>query len=420
MQLVAKRPLELAFLAVWVGYFGLIALAGFQSDYDNFWLAVCYQMLFVVVLVGIYATLPRVEFNAEPLNGNVTPIVTAGLGASLVGIVALFVAKSEAGVIYSTSFCQARYQMYAIGAVGSPLSIFGNLFSYAFFVPTAAVIIMNVSRRLFWTAICASAACLMVLAIVTSSRSTIMIFGAFCVACVCVRLLLGRPVPRVRIIDLVPVALIAALMAAFVLSVFACRAEASRLSASQYQGNFEQYLGMAGEGAVDGPKQSLPNLAKSQETQLAKASGLVGMSVLYLVHSAYTFDGIISLDDVSAGHVLFRYPRQLLARLGVVTPPQNWVLSGRFTSVPGALYHDLGLGGLVLGAGALGALAWVAAVAAKRYSTNVLAVGAAAMFLTILLLSPIHPAQEFMAFPFICVMFLVVPVLAYPFSKPRQ
>lgn len=407
---IARRPFEYSFIAVWLGYFGLMWLWGFESSYDNFWLAISYQMIFVVGVLGTFIALSRRCRSCPVETGEAWPFVVCGLFISILAILCLFAAKIEAGVDYSVGVCQARYQMGATGRTGTPLSVFGNLFSYAFFVPVAAVITQNATRRLFWVTIGGAFICLMALSLVTASRSTLMMFCVFCLACVCIRLIIGKSIPKIHLADILPVIAIMAVMALFVLSVFSCRAAASGISAAQYQENFQKYMGMNGfsgddaTGAIDA---GLRN----------QANGFVGMTVLYVVHSAYTFDGVLSLPDAGYGQVLLRYPRQLLARVGLMEPPQDWILAGRFTSLPGALYHDYGLAGLIGGAIALGVLAWLAVVVVRRFATNVAVVGGVAMFFTILLLSPIHPAEEFMAFPFICVTFLVVPALVRPLTK---
>jgi hypothetical protein len=81
--------------------------------------------------------------------------------------------------------------------------------------------------------------------------------------------------------------------------------------------------------------------------------------------------------------------------------------------VPGALYHDLGLAGMVAGGLILGALAALSRRLALAHRTSVPAVGLFAAVHTVLYLSPIHFAVDFMAFPFICISFLVVPALAF-------
>lgn len=413
MDLIVRRPLELSFLAVWVGYFGLMWVWGFHSSYDNFWTAITFQVAFVVVLLGTFIALSRRNLTAPVQTGEAWPLVVCGLSLSIFAIACLFAAKIQAGIDYSASVCGARYQMGTIGRTGTPLSVLGNLFSYAFFVPVAAVITQNTSRRLFWIAVGGAFVCLMALSTVTASRSTLMIFGAFCLACVCLRLIIGKSLPRVKLTDILPVVAILGFMALFVLSVFSCRAAASGISAEEYHANFQKYMGMNGFTGDD----ATDNIDAGLRDQ---TNGFVGMTVLYVVHSAYTFDGILSLPDAGYGQVLLRYPRQILARAGLMEPPQDWILAGRFTSLPGALFHDYGLIGLLGGAVALGVLAWAAGIAVRLFARKILVVGGAGMLFTVLLLSPIHPAEEFMAFPFICVMFLAVPILAYPFTKPRR
>lgn len=409
MQLIARRPFEIAVLAAWTAYYLLMALGSFQSSYSNFWLAIAYQVSFVGIVILIYAALPKVKARSED-GPSIIPLAAVGLIVSAAAIISLFLSKKLAGIDYSIGLCYARNQMGQLGRQGTILSAFGNIFSYAFFVPVVAAISGNVGRRIFWTVMGISFAFLMALSIVTASRSTLLLFVGFSAAAVCIRLVLGRGIPRIKVADIACVVGILAAISFFIGSVFACRVDASHISTKQYQVSFQKYMGMEGEYYDD----SLDENLKSQ------ASGLVGMTVLYLVHSAYTFDGILSLPDTGDGQILFQYPRELLARAGLVTPPEDWILSGRFSSVPGALYHDYGIAGLLAGSAFLGVLSWAAATAVRRFQSNVAVTGAAAAVFTIIFLSPLHPAEEFMSFPFICFLFVAIPAFAHLFSNGRR
>lgn len=410
MKLIARRPFETAFLFGWMLYFSLIVLSGFKSSYSNFDLAITYQLAFVGIVLLVYISLPRVVSTRDEGGFSVVALAAVGLSISAAAIISLFISKKLAGIDYSIGLCYARYQMGNLGRQGTILSAFGNVFSYAFFVPVVAVITSNVSRRLFWTVLGVSFAFLMALSIVTASRSTLLLFAGFSIAAMCIRLVLGREIPRIRIIDVACVVGIVAVIGVFIGSVFACRADASHLSTGQYQLSFQKYMGMQGEDAD----------STIDEGLRSQASGLVGMTTLYIIHSAYTFDGILSLPDAHSGQILMQYTRELLARAGLMSPPEDWLLAGRFASVPGAIYYDYGLVGFLIGSAALGLLSWAATTAVKRFRSSVLVTGLSAAILTITLLSPIHPAEEFMSFPFICFLFLAVPAVANLFSNGRR
>lgn len=399
MHLVSRRPFEAVFITVWCVYFFFIALWGFQSVYDKFWIAVGYQILFVGVVFAIYSVLP-VQRAVPARSVSLFPVVTTGLVISGSAIIALFISKRMAGIDYSVGLCHARYQMGDLGPQGTVLSAFGNLFSYAFFVPLVAVLTRDVSRRLFWVVLLASFLALMALSIVTSSRSTLLLFIGFILAGICIRLLTGRTIPRIKFVDVVCCIGILAIIGAFVFAVFACRAEASQVSPIQYKESFQGYLGV---------QTDLENGGNGGAA--AKLKGLLGITVLYFVHSAYTFDGILSHPESAYGQIIFQYPRELLARMELMTPSDDWFLAGRFSSLPGAVYHDYGLIGFLFGAVLFGILSWFATVAVLRFQASLLATGFSAAIFTIMFLSPIHPAEEFMAFPFICFLFVAIPAL---------
>jgi hypothetical protein len=72
------------------------------------------------------------------------------------------------------------------------------------------------------------------------------------------------------------------------------------------------------------------------------------------------------------------------------------------------MYHDFGLAGLVVGALLLGSAAVVLRNLLVRFPNSILLLGAGSATIGVLLLSPIHPAVDFLAFPFICFSFVLI------------
>lgn len=444
----------LGFLLIWLGYCAVIGLFNFRSAHDNLAAALLWQFAFVALVAA-----PVLLFSVGGRDGAPAPsrlsldwIVGLSLGLSAIAICSLAFDKWRIGIDYSDGVCYARYQMTRLGlertGVSSAFSVFGNLFGSAFFVAAAAVITQPTSRRKTYIVLALAFLCLIALSTIAATRTIIMLFTAMCVACACLRYASAVPLPRLKWFDFaLPLVMLAGAIY-FVIADFNCRAEASNLSATEYMQDFAPVLGAevasSGESTAaatekatavasdsgatdDGASPTASSAAPKTESASAepageggldvlvadKVTGLGGMAILYLVHSAYTFAAILSLPPEEA-RVMFTHPLEMLARIGLIEPPNsNWALAGRFTSLPGGLYHDFGALGLVVGSIILGLLGMGAAYILRAFPTNVFAVGIVAGYYTVLFLSPIHFAVDFAAFPFICVSFIVVTVGAW-------
>lgn len=414
MSFLSRNVFGLVFVAVWAGYFILLAMPGMDSAYENFGLAVTYEVMFVAVaavpLFFLLSTRPT-TFRTQA-NGSAV-LAAIGICLSLLAVSSLFVDKLLSGINYSDGLCLARYQMNALGeqragGISSPFSVIGHLFSYSFFVSTGVVLTRPVSRTLFWTVILTAFVCLMALSIVASSRSTILLFCAFVGGFLCIRIMAGS-LPRVKLIDAALAAVVLLGCAWFVVGVFDCRAKASGLTTAEYAEDFAPFLGAkinpATPPASDTPVSEGPSMPPAPV-----ASGGLSMVILYAVHSAYTFAWIIS--EPEGGNILLGAPRLLLAKVGIGSGVESWGLSGRFPSLPGALYHDFNLVGMILGALALGVGVWVATRILGRWPNSVVALGVVAAAAATLIISPLHFVGEIIAFPFIMLSFLVVPGIA--------
>lgn len=401
----------IAFLVIWGGYFGLIAFFNFKSKYDHFQLAITYQCLFIALaaLPVLFLPLPGVQWKRK---GLVVPAIWISLILAVLGISSLLIDKMINGVDYTSGICVARYQMNRLGdarhgGVSSVFSVFGNLFATSFFVSVAVAMVSNISRRMHYATFGIAFICLMALSMIASSRSIILLSGAFFVAMICLRLFLHRAI-RIRLVDVVFGAGMVACALLFIGMVFECRATMSNMTSVEYQNKFAPFLGVEGSG-VEGSKGAGSVLGED-------VSGIVGVSALYLIHSAYTFAGILSMPP-EAPRVMFQYPIELLVRVGVIDHrSEDWALAGRFTSVPGGLYHDFGFWGMCLGSILMGMVVWAAMGLLRWFPNSIVLVGVASMVFTIMFLSPFHYAAEFASFPFTCFSFIVVGLLAKAFE----
>jgi hypothetical protein len=446
-------------LGIWLCYLASLLTLGLLSQYPELTQAILYDGLFVmlVVLPPVFFPLPLQRI--RPSNKTYLMIVVVlGLLLSAVAILCLSIDKWHLAIDYSKGICIAREQMTQLGklrkGISSPYSFVGNLLGLAFFAPLAVVLTQNVSRFAFWTVTLLSFTLMMTFSAVAASRSPIILFAAFAVGMICFRLVSKPWWPRITLIDACGCAVIFSIAAMFILSVFQCRASNSHMSELQYRDNFAQYLGVKpnlpqaqatpvptrddgsvparaevtapaaapsrGEPSAPARAEASPTPASSREQQPVsgraqklsdKARGLLGLTALYFGHSALTFAAILSAPPEDS-RILFAYAQQLLSRVGLAEPPQDWMLAGRFASLPGGLWHDFGLSGMCLGAIIIGLGIWGARCAARAFSTSIILAGISSAVFAIAFLSPIHFAGEIAQFPFVCFSLIVIPALA--------
>ncbi len=111
----------------------------------------------------------------------------------------------------------------------------------------------------------------------------------------------------------------------------------------------------------------------------------------------------------------------MLNRLGLTDRPDtDWFLSGRLPSTPGALWHQFGLPGFLLGSLCLGVAAALAKVWTVRAPTKLLPLGIYTMIEIILMLSPAVFAADFLSFPFIACSFVTLAVIGVFLETKRQ
>ena len=409
------RAAVVPFVAIWVLYFALLYLQGLSAKSGNLSTAVFYEVAFVGLVLATVAILPLKALPPpKALSFYDRIAIFVGLAIGVLALASLFGDRMIQGISYADGVCYARGQMTRLGqqreGVSSIFSVLGQLLGYAYFVPAAIVTIRQVSRKTFWGVIAASFAILMLQSEVAASRSTIMLFGMFGFAAICLRVSSGK-LPRIRLIDVAMSALIAAAALGFILNVFACRATASKMTTEQYYHEFEGFLGASPSDKAGSPKTDASPASKRSSG--GKLHGLLGITALYATHSAFTFASIVSLPP---NHYLMTLsgPAVLLKKIGIdiENGQEQDTVTGRFPSMPGSFYNDFGVFGILVVAVALGVAMWLGTLLLSLVPTSLFMVGFACAVLAILYVSPLLFALNIMAFPFVCFAFVAVPAVS--------
>lgn len=231
-------------------------------------------------------------------------------------------------------------------------------------------------------------------------RSSLLLLAAVCLGAVCLN-------PRVsawRALTRPLVLACAAAAVAYGLGVFASRVGSDGHSPAEYALDFLHYLGL--EPRVWLTQASLP---------AAAWYGL--LSWAYLVHSFATTCAI-AVEPTSENVLVGTHILRILAKLGLASAPTDtWFLSGRFPSLPGALYHQFGAVGLAAFGSLLGAIPAAALRVHARHPGSILASGCFVLGVVTLVLSPELAAFDFLMFPSVALGFLILAGLAWSGSR---
>lgn len=399
------------FLASWVGYFALLALSPLVLLYPDWQQALLLQFAFIaLVLAGdrlVRIVTPSAMFTspAEPVSA-ARCLAWIAVGLSIIGVLCfafdkLFIQDID----YAQGLGSAREQWRVLreGKSG-PSSLFsaaGHLLGNAYF---AAVILVcgqysQFRHRERMQILIISAVVALIMSFLTGGRSSLLLLVGFAVVSPFIRKggRLGEVMPltwqRVLIVS------VCLLMSVYIVFVFGERAAASYVPLTTYV-----QRGLLSLGFELSPTY---HYVLNQSPVAPAAAGIL-FSVAYLTHS---FATVAAMMDVPPDDqlVLFSYGLRLLARAGlIVMPGDDWFLAGRFPSLPGGLWYQLGIWGFASVSLALGALSALGELWSARFPKAIIPATFQASIGLTLLLSPLLFAGDLMAFPFAIFGFIVL------------
>lgn len=409
------------FLLAWALYFVGVALLPASSLFSAVAEALLLQVIFVL-LVGIGGLVTWVGSTATTQTGPFSEYLGVkqdirlrlasrlGLALSVAGLIALFADKVFIqGVDYFAGVAAARAQWTDLGAdrehVSSIWSAVGYLLSSSFFVSVSILIwraeaFSTTERMVSWAL---SLWFVLANSALTGGRSILLLLSAFVVALIGLRFDLGKSFRRIGLKSISAAAAALVLGGGYALYVFAARAELTEVDAHRYAVEMLEFLGAE-------PTPAFERL--SGDGWAGQLVALLTLALAYVVHSLFTFAAILELPP-QHGHLLFGYWRELAAKLGLTEPPElDWPLTGRFPSLPGALYLDGGVGLLVVVALALGVLMALTVRLCQRHPASLTALSVWAAVQTTALISPLLPAAELLSYPFVIAEFMLIAAAA--------
>jgi hypothetical protein len=405
----------------WLGYFGLLALLPVKYGSLEA-LPALVGMLLWVGLSLLAAYVMHVAFSARrPLTRaalfsagrplrvpELERLVWLALGMSIAGFLCLCYDRIVVqGIDFSQGIAVARQLWRESGenraGVSSLFSVLGYLLGFAFFVATTLGHLHweFLPRRTRWGAIVIPTFLVAANSLLTGGRSIVLIQLA-CIVAVCgIRSMLGlkmMPGRGTRIWLAATLALIVSV--GYSLYVFSARAESGNTLPERYATGMLNYLG----GKPTDAFYSLNVLpaSVSTTTQFATVAGA------YLTHSYGTFESVLEMET-TPGTVSFGFVRDLLAKMGFgeVTSGE-WLLSGRFLSVPGSLWYDFGWGGFYAGALLIGVLFGLAPLLLGVHKGAGLSLVAVLLIIVTGLLAPLVLSIDILSVPFLLLGFVQV------------
>jgi len=422
-RLASARHVHLYAFA-WLGYFGLLALLPVKyGSLEAFPAVVGLGTWVIASLLVAYIThhaastrkpMTRTAFltSGRPLRvKELTNLVWLSLGMSIAGFVFLCYDRVVVqGVDFSQGIAVARYLWRRSGenreGVSSIFSVLGYLLGFTFFVATTLAHLHweFLARRDRWAVIVIATFLVAINSLLTGGRSILLIQLACVVATCGIRALLGlkmMPGRGARIFLGATLALIVSV--GYSLYVFSARAESGKVVPELYVTGMLSYLG----GKPTEGFYALNVLPESvaATTQFATVAGS------YLTHSYGTFESVLEMQS-TPGNVSFGFVRQLLAKMGLGdVSTAEWLLSGRFLSLPGSLWYDFGWFGFYAGALVVGLLFGIASRLLRMNHGAGLSIMVVLVIFVTGLLAPLLLAIDVLSVPFLILGFVQVDMI---------
>ncbi len=324
---------------------------------------------------------------------------------------------------YSAGIAKARHEWIANGVargggVSSWQSVAGHILVNFYFIAIAMVV-------LFWKELppphkyfgyVVSVAAVLIYSASMGSRSVPLFFLLYVMSTLLlVKSLEGRFLPKGFAWLFV---LLVGLIFAYNIFVFHERGEASGGdNPKQYTRSFFPQLGGAETGGF--------NLGEKLPGFLGEMFYYGILTIMYVNHNQWTFDYVLTLDE-RPGQSMFNTLYGGLVKVGVIAKEhvQERAFSGTFLSLPGCAYYDFGLPGMIIIAALHGIFLFAADHLVRRSNLKVWHLFLFIMVGVFSLMSPLTCAANLMAFPYLVICCLSLPLLVaavkLPLIKPGR
>jgi oligosaccharide repeat unit polymerase len=405
-----------SFIYSWLIYWILALVLPVHSIYPAVMEAFFLQMSFVGLVclgyVGAISALagPRMPTSRQAEVWGARRVVRLAILLSLIGLIFLVYDKAVIqGIDYSDGLAVAREQWRQIGEeregrASSRWSALGYLIGSGYYVMLVVLLVQphRFSGRERLAVIGIAFVFALANSVITGGRSNFMLILVFALAALSARrgINLATVFPERR--HRRAVALVSMTTLSYLVYVFYDRAQAGGELVTLYVVNFLPYLGLDFD----------PWYGRIADSGwLATVGHMTILVVGYLTHSLATFAAIVdapSEDKV----ILFGNAAGILYKLELIGRPEgDWFLAGRFPSVPGALWHQFGPLGFLIGSLLIGLSAGLCASWAARARRGLFPLGMYTMAGATLMLTPYVFAPDLLSFPFVFSAFVILALL---------
>jgi hypothetical protein len=419
------------FIYVWASYLFLLFITPARSLESTHSLGLLFTLGYVltagVVVVfmelGVPAAKPSPDISAwryEELFNRLQPQRLLSWVSSLT-VIGLGLHIYDKAFIMNIDFSQgiasARFEWLRLGAeregaISSWASAAGHLLSNFYFAGSFLSILFweNLPKFKRYSSLIIAVSVMLIYAATMANRSVPFVFIGFCASLILLRRLLGRPaLPIARSLKLYS-ALLLLVLFSYAIYVFSERAHLSNASMKDYTQSFFIHLGAQETPAFD--------IGDILPTPLHDLFYLTQLVILYIVHTQWTFDFVLTLPDTPGGN-LFNTIYAGLSKLGVestVGYTDDRAFKGVLLSLPGSAWYDFGSVGLFLVAISHGFLIYLSRylllISRNRYRISF---GAVLLFILVAifsLVSPLTSLANLMVFPFLLVSLASIQLLA--------
>lgn len=305
------------------------------------------------------------------------------------------------GIDYSAGITAARHQMRVAGELrgvnaSSIFSILGHLFSSGYFLSVSLIVLYRerLDRRYKLYVYFLAFSALMLASVLSSGRSSILLISVFMVGAFAI-----SPRGHVSKRDEWGYKLIGifalSILSVYILYIFNDRSLAAGVNLRQYSENFFRYLGL-----------ELNSIVTKSFADNSKIY-LILLALAYLSHSYSTSN--LLLDHIDESKVIiFNHLIRLLQKIGLAPEMHfDWLLAGRFPSLPSALVYQFGYFGFFLASAAIGIFCGTVSLMVTNTNAGVLRLLLFVSAFSVLVMSPLLLSFDFLAFPFAVFSFLL-------------
>lgn len=394
------------FWIIWVSYWLIFIIQPVESIYGEVNHAFSIQFLFATCFSIAYKLIPGKLFKSKkcrPLFSNPKTskkYLRFCIYLSMIGLFALIIDKvAIQGIDFSQGFSVAREQWKTYGeerdgSISSIFSVLGYLLGNSYFLAIIllmkrSVSIPNATRiKFFFVAFTIS----LINGLITGGRSNIFLMIAFMVSSYFSdgRLPSGKLFNKIQY--RITIRILITILLIYLLLVFVWRSQASDQHIVLYANHILTFLGLTQDKWFEDFCSNSPIIGP--------ILAVINLGVSYLTHSLSTTVKLLS-SPVEDKVIIFNYFYSLLSRIGVeISVDTDWILVGRFPSLPGAVYYQYSFLGTCLFAIVLGYLAKISYILMRNNKGNYLTFFLSHFIEVISLLSPFLCAVDILSYPF--------------------